>query len=263
MDLGSLEKSARIGGSLLQVPGATPLILVERISEHGWPLVAVLGRHESDLSGPLGAIGDLQAQGLPLNLAGLLPLDSDGAPFLEPYRTRIGSLVCAIDAGIPWPEGQPIVPRRLPGRLRAPHPVPLGRARLSPLEAGQLKDLLPEWSRQHIEEVFESPPWIPSKDGFEAPWWPGVVLPSGVQVLWDPLELPTAAPVQERARAVLRGQGGRPVPVLPLDADPRPLQALGMLSPDLAVFRGPVEAWKDLFLRLATLPAPPHFCARC
>jgi hypothetical protein len=99
--------------------------------------------------------------------------------------------------------------------------------------------------------------------GFETDFWPGVALPAGAEERIPPMELPTAAPLMEVLRSSLRTVLGRPIPLLPLPGDPSQLHALAQLTPSFAAFRGPVEAWRLAYQKLADLPAPPHFCARC
>ena len=99
--------------------------------------------------------------------------------------------------------------------------------------------------------------------GFESDLWTDVEIPEGASLLARPLSLPTATPVMEVLRLALRTATGLPVPFLPMPGDPALLHALRSLSPAIAAFRGPEAAWRAAFERLAALPAPPHFCARC
>ncbi|HEX9011655.1 MAG TPA: hypothetical protein VF804_14910, partial [Holophagaceae bacterium] len=103
----ALQLAAELGGTLLSAPGGS-LLLVERLGQHTAPRVAVLGRTAEDLGPALAAITALQARDLPLNLVGLLPLDCDLAAALDLHRRRIGALVAALDAGLPWLDGRPM-----------------------------------------------------------------------------------------------------------------------------------------------------------
>ena len=70
-----------------------------------------------------------QAAGLDLNLLALVPLPGcELAAALDLHRRRIGALVAALDAGLPWLEGKPMLVRRMPGPdLPAPPPCPSRR----------------------------------------------------------------------------------------------------------------------------------------
>ena len=83
-----------------------------------------------------------------------------------------------------------------------------------------------------------------------------------VKIAAEKLGLPVHQPPSLKTFS-LRAALGRPVPYLPLPRDPTLLHALKDLSPDVAAFRGPEAAWRQAFERIAALPAPPHFCARC
>lgn len=263
MDLSALQMAGRLGGTLLQAAGAVPLLLAERQGRHGAPQVLVLAADPEELEPVLAAATDLQAQGLELNLVGLLDPGPGLGTALEVHRRRLGSLLCALQAAPPWGQGPPRLARRLPGRIRAARPLPLAPARLSPLERSQLQDLDRSWTPDRCAEVFVEPPWEPAGPAWVARWWPGVALPSGAEVLQAPLELPEATPLAEALRGALRATSGQPVPFLPVDGDPSRLQALAGLTGAVHAFTGSQEAWAAALLRLARLPAPPHFCARC
>ncbi len=268
----ALQLAAELGGTLLS--GATGgmdggLLVVERIQGHGLPQVAVLGRGAADVLEPLEAAERLQAQGLELNLLALVPLPGcDLAAALALHRRRIGALVAALDAGLPWLGGKPMLARRLPGRISRATPMPLAKAPMGPLEKGELKAFLADWEKDRRKMVFRRPEWREAPDhtahgGFETDLWPGVLLPEGAELRVPPLVLPEATPLTEVLRAALRAATGRPVPILPLPADPSGLHALRLLSPEIAAFRGPVRAWELALAGLSRLPGPPHFCARC
>ncbi len=265
MDLAALRLAADLGGTL--VAGSGPehrILLVERLAGHGLPTVLVVGASPEDLRDPLAAISSLHREGLALGLAALLPLggcDLRGA--LACHRRRIGSLLGAVDAGLPWLEGRPMLAKRLPGRVRAPAPQDLEPAFLGPLEWRELRAFLPHWSEERIDRTFRNPAWTREGDQWTAPLWPGVGLPPGAQVLALPLELPTATPFSEAFRSALRALSAGPVPWLPLPEDPSVLGTLGILTPHRLAFRGPQRAWELALAKLARLPAPPHFCARC
>jgi hypothetical protein len=272
MNPAALQLAVELGGTLLS--GATGglgagLLLVERSKGHGLPQVAVLGRGAADLLAPLEAIERVQAEGLELNLLALLPLPGcDLAAALDHHRRRIGALVAALDAGLPWLGGRPMLVRRLPGRIVRAAPVPLAKAPMGPLEKGELKAFLADWDKDRRKMVFRRPEWRKVPDhaghgGFETDLWPGVPLPIGAELRVPPLELPFATPLTDILRAALRTATGLPVPILPLPADPTPLHALRLLTGEVAGFRGPVRAWELALAGLSRLPAPPHFCARC
>jgi len=268
----ALQLAAELGGTLLS--GATGgmeggLLLVERIKGHGLPQVAVLGRGAADVLEPLEAAERVQAEGLEVNLLALVPLPGcDLAAALDLHRRRIGALVAALDAGLPWLGGKPMLARRLPGRIRRATPVPLTKAPMGPLEKGELKAFLADWEKDRRKMIFRRPEWWEAPDhaehgGFETDLWTGVPLPDGAELRVAPLVLPCATSLTEVLRAALRTATGMPVPILPLPADPSPLHALRLLTPEIAAFRGPVRAWELALAGLSRLPSPPHFCARC
>ena len=272
MNPAALQLAAELRGTLLS--GAPRgmgggLLLVERIKGHGLPQVAVLGRGAADLQEPLEAAERAQAEGLELNLLVLLPLPGcDLATALALHRRRIGALVAALDAGLPWLGGKPMLVRRLPGRIFRETPVPLAKAPMGPLEKDELKAFLTDWEKDRRKMVFRRPEWREAPDhaehgGFETDLWPGVALPEGAELRVPPLELPWATPLTDTLRAALRRATGMSVPILPLPADPSPLHALRILTPQIAAFRGPERAWALALAGLARLPGPPHFCARC
>lgn len=272
MNPAALQLAAELGGTLLSgAAGGTGcgLLLVERLQGHGLPQVAVLGRSAGDLLAALEAAEQVQAGGLELNLLALVPLPGCDLPAtLALHRLRIGALVAALDAGLPWLGGKPMLVRRLPGRITRPTPVPLDKAPMGPLEKKELKAFLADWEKDRRKMVFRRPEWREAQDqaeqgGFETDLWPGVPLPPGAELLVSPLELPCATPLTDALRAALRTATGMPVPVLPLPADPVPLHALRLLTPEIAAFRGPVRAWELALANLSRLPGPPHFCARC
>ena len=268
----ALQLAAELGGTLLSGGAgvmAGGLLLVERIKGHGLPQVAVLGRGAADLLEPLEAAERLQSGNLEFNLLALVPLPGcDLAATLGLHRRRIGALVAALDAGLPWLGGRPMLARRLPGRILRATPVPLAKAPMGPLEKGELKLLLADWEKDRRKMVFRRPEWREAPDhaehgGFETELWPGVPLPEGASLLCSPLELPIATPLMDVLRSSLRAATGMAVPFLPLPADPSPLLALRSLTPEIAAFRGPLQAWELALAGLARLPSPPHFCARC
>jgi len=264
----AFQLAADLGGTLLSGT-AGGLLVVERIKAHGLPQVAVLGRGAADVLEPLEAAERVQAGGLRLNFVALVPLPGcDLAAALGLHRRRIGALVAALDAGLPWLGGQPMLPNRLPGRIFRATPAPLAKAPLGPLETARLKGLLGDWGKDRRKRVFRRPEWQALPDhaeprGFETEIWPGVPLPEGAEWRVPPLELACATPLTDALRTALRTATGRPVPFLPLPADPAPLHALRLLSPEIAAFRGPVRAWELALAGLSRLPSPPHFCARC
>jgi len=269
MNPAALQLAAELGGTLLS--GATGgtgsgLLLVERLKGHALPQVAVLGRSAADLLTALEAAEQIQAEGVELNLLALVPLPGcDLVASLELHRRRIGALVAALDASLPWLGGKPMLVRRLAGRIHRSAPVPLDKAPMGPLEKGELKAFLADWDKDRRKMVFRRPEWRESPDqvGFETDLWPGVLLPDGAELLVPPLELPFATPLTDALRAALRTATGASVPFLPLPADPAPLHALRLLTPEIAAFRGPVRAWELALTGLSRLPGPPHFCARC
>ena len=264
----AFQLAVELGGTLLSGAGGG-LLMVERIKGHGLPQVAVLGRGAADVLEPLEAAERVQAEGLEVNLLVLVPLPGcDLAAALGLHRRRIGALVAALDAGLPWLGGKPMLARRLPGRIFRATPVPLVKAPMGPLEKGELKAFLADWEKNRRKMIFRRPEWRETPDhaehgGFETDLWPGVPLPDGTELRVPPLELPCATPLMDVLRTALRTATGMPVPFLPLPEDPAPLHALRLLSPEIAAFRGPVPAWKVALAGLSRLPGPPHFCARC
>lgn len=264
----ALQLAAELGGSVLSAPGASgggSLILVERLQGHGLPQVLVLGRTAEDLREPLAAAQAAQARGVALNLLGLLPLPGcDLGAALDLHRRRLGALVCALDAGLPWLEGKPMLVRRLPGRLARALPVALAKAPMGPLEKAELKGFLAPWDKADRKRTFRRPEWREVEPGsFETDLWPGVPLPEGAELRVAPLVLPEATALTNALRTALREAAGQPIPFLPLPGDPAPLHALRALTPEATAFRGPARAWELAFEGLSRLPAPPHFCARC
>jgi len=261
----ALRLAAELGGTLLSGPApGLALLAVERIAAHGLPQVLIAARHAGDLDAPLAAATTVQADGLALNIVAILPLpDTDAARALAHHRRRLGALLCALDAGLPWLDDRPMLPKRLPGILYATEAPELGKAPLSPLEKAELKAFLPHWDKHQRRSVFRRPPWLETEGGFQADLWPGVPVPPGATLRVPPLELPTATPTVDALRAALRMSMGVPVPFLPLPGDPSLLQALRLLRADTLAFHGPEAAWCQAFRNLAALPAPPHFCARC
>lgn len=247
MTLEALRLAAELGGARLAGEGGA-LVLVERLRGHGLPGVAVLGREPAHLRDALEAWEGSQA---PLNLTGLLPLpDTRLAAALAFHRRRIGALTAALDASLPWLDGKPMLAKRLPGRLAADatmDPAPMG-----PLERAELRDFL--GGEDRIEPLFIRPARL---------LWPEVALPEGSELRVPPLRLAVGSPLMEGLRDALRRAFNAPIPLLPLPEDPSGLHALRVLTPEIAAFRGPAEAWARAFQRLAALPAPPHFCARC
>jgi hypothetical protein len=268
----AFQLTAELGGTLLS--GAAGgmeggLLLVERIKGHGLPQVAVLGRGAAEVLEPLEAAERVQAEGLEVNLLALVPLPGcDLAVALTLHRRRIGALVAALDVGLPWLGGKPMLARRLPGRIRRATPVPLAKAPMGPLEKGELKAFLADWEKDRRKMIFRRPEWREAPDheehgGFETDLWSGVPLPDGAELRVPPLVLPSATPLAEVLRAALRTATGMPVPILPMPEDPSTLHALHLLTPEIAAFRGPVRAWELALAGLSRLPGPPHFCARC
>jgi hypothetical protein len=268
MNPAALQLAAELGGKLLSGTGGS-LLLVERLQGHGLPQVVVLGRGAADLLEPLEAAERAQAEGLQLNLLALLPLPGCHlAAALDLHRRRIGALVAALDAGLPWLGGKPMLARRLPGRIFRATPVPLAKAPLGPLEKSELKAFLADWDKDRRKMLFRRPEWREAPEhaehgGFETELWPGVPLPEGAELRVPPLELPCATPLTDALRAALRTATGLTVPILPLPEDPSALHALRQLTPEIAAFRGPLRAWELALAGLARLPSPPHFCARC
>ena len=260
MDMAALQLAADLGGSVLSGEGGA-LVLVERQRGHGLPALLVLGTRTSHL---LAALEAWETCAVCLNVSALLPAPgADLRVALRFHRRRIGSLLAALDASLPWLEDRPMLAKRVPGRIFRPSPEKLGKAPLSPLEKDDLKSFLPEWDKPRRREAFRRGRWVEVEGGFETDLWPGVALPTDAQVRVPPLELPTATALMEALRSSLRAAFKQPIPLLPLPRDPSNLHALAQLTPSIAAFRGPVEAWRMAYEKLADLPAPPHFCARC
>lgn len=260
MDMAALHLAADLGGTVLSGEGGA-LVLVERQRRHGLPVLLVLGTRTQHLLEALEAWETCDAF---LNLCALLPApDTDLCAALGFHRRRIGSLLAVLDASLPWLDDRPMLTKRMPGRIFMVSPKKLGKAPLSPLENDELKTFLPAWDKDQRREAFRRGLWTEVKDGFETDLWPGVALPNRAELRVPPLELPTATPLMEALRSSLRAALGRPVPLLPLPADPSNLHALAQLTPNIAAFHGPVKAWRMAYEKLADLPAPPHFCARC
>lgn len=262
MDFAALRLAAELGGHLLSGPEPTQsLVLVERLRAHALPTLLVFGQGREDLAAPLGAWDASTAE---LNLACILPTSStEVARALACHRLRIGSLLGAVDAALPWLEDRPMMAKRLPGRLRSVAQLPLESAFLRPLERADLRTHLPLWPEPRLLETFVHPPWQAEGTRLEVAWWPGTACPAGAEIVRPPLELPSQAPFPETFRRALRLCSAGPVPWLPHPGDPSNLQALALLTPNIAAFRGPVEAWAQAFDHLAELPSPPHFCGRC
>lgn len=261
----ALRLAAELGGSVLSAPGGG-LILVERLQGHGLPQVLVLGRTADDLREPLEAASTVHARGLAVNVLGLVAVPGcDLASALGLHRRRLGALVGALDAGLPWLDGRPMLARRMPGRIASAMPAPLEKAPMGPLEKAQLKAFLPDWAKARRRETFRRPAWreAPDHGGFEADLWPGVPLPEGAELRVPPLVLPEGTALADALRTALRAATGQPIPFLPLPADPAPLHALRTLTLEATAFRGPARAWELALEGLSRLPAPPHFCARC
>ena len=260
MDIGSLQLAADLDGTVLSGEGGT-LVLVERQRRHGLPVLLVLGTRTSQLLEALEAWESCDAA---LNLCALLPAPGAGlSAALRFHRRRIGSVVAALDASQPWLDDRPMLAKRLPGRVFMASPEKLGKAPLSPLDKEALKFFLPDWSKAARREVFRRGSWREVESGFETDLWPGVAFPTGAELRVPPLELPTATALMDVLRSSLRTAFGYPIPLLPLPGDPSTLHALAQLTPTIAAFRGPVKAWRLAYQKLADLPAPPHFCARC
>ncbi|HJV89657.1 MAG TPA: hypothetical protein VJ623_05070 [Holophagaceae bacterium] len=241
--LEGLRLAAEWQGALLSGEGG-PLLLIERVREHTGPRLALFGQWAEQLAPALEAWAATEAN---LNLVGLVPLPSTDLPrALRRELRRIGALLGALDLSQPTLGPAPHLVRRLPGLLVGGEST-LPALPLTGIQAFELRrycDGLPAWAE-------------PGRH-----WWEGPA-PAGADVLAEPLTLPTALPLTEALRAVLRGRAQGPVDFLPLPGDPRPLQALKQLTPAATAFVGDVGTWKELLGRLATLPAPAHFCGRC
>jgi hypothetical protein len=249
MSLDALRLAAELGGTRVSGPGG-PLLLVERVRAHGLPAVAVLGREAGH---PREALEAWAASDAPLNLTVLLPLpETDLAVALAAQRRRIGAVTAALDASLPWLEEKPMLAKRLPGRIAGG--TPLEPAPLGPLEAAELRAFLHGWEESRFRETF-----TPARSLF----WPDAILPDGAELEVPPLRLAVGSPLMDALRSALRRALHQPIPLLPLPEDPSGLHALRILTKEVAAFRGPAAAWGLTFQGLATLPAPPHFCARC
>ncbi len=258
--MAALQLAADLGGTVLSGEGGA-MVLVERQRRHGLPVLLVLGTRTPHVLEALEAWETCAAE---LNLCALLPApDADLSAALRFHRRRIGSLLAAVDASLPWLDDRPMLAKRLPGRVFMASPEKLGKAPLSPLEKMELKSFLPAWGKVARRDVFRRGDWAEVEGGYVMDLWPGVALPAAAEVCLLPLELPTATPLMAVLRFSLRAVFGQPIPLLPLPADPSNLQALAQLTSTTAAFRGPVEAWRLVYQKLAELPAPPHFCARC
>lgn len=265
MDLLALRHAAEFGGTVLSgASSSQSLVLVERPVAHGLPCLLLLGRKAEDLATPLGVVAEAQSQGLRLNVGAVLPgVGTDWPLALAHHRRRLGSLVGALDVGLPWLEGQPMMAKRLPGRIRAQTPLALPPAHLRPLEHQELRTFLGGWEDARFEATFLQPPWRAEGNAFDAPLWPEVPVPPGAEVVEAPLVLPSATPFTEALRGALRATAGQPIPWLPHPGEAGPCRGLLALTPAVAVFQGTPQAWLRAFEQIAALPAPPHFCARC
>ena len=54
------------------------------------------------------------------------------------HRRRIGSLVAAVDASLPWLDGRPMLAKRMPEKLFMAMLEKLEKAPLSPLDKAEL-----------------------------------------------------------------------------------------------------------------------------
>ncbi len=241
--LEGLRLAGEWGGSLLSGEGG-PLLLVERLRTHTAPRLAVLVRRIEELRDPLAA---WEAGPGTLTLVGLLPLPGADLPQVLARETRrIGALVAALDAGLPHLPGPPHLVRRLPGRVSgggtAFAPLPL--TGIQAFELTRRCGDLPAWAQEGQH------------------WWEGPA-PAEATVEVPPLTLPTATPLTDALRAALRTTSPDPVDFLPLPGDPGPLHALRKLTPEATAFRAEAAGWREALRRLAELPSPAHFCARC
>ena len=247
MSAASLRLAAELGGARLAGEGGE-LVLVERLRGHGLPGVAMLGREPAHFGEALGA---WERSDAPINFIGILPLpETDLAAALAFHRRRVGALTAALDGSLPWLAGKPMLAKRLPGLLAAE--AVLGPAPMGPMERSELESFLGGDARMDAE--FIRPARL---------LWPDAELPEGADLRVPPLRLAVGGPLMEALRDALRRALNAPIPLLPLPEDPSGLHALRVLTPQIAAFRGPVEAWRLAFARLSALPAPPHFCARC
>ncbi len=246
MNDASLRLAAELGGARLSGDGG-PLVLVERIRAHGLPSLAILGREPAHLREAMEAWDHGDAA---INLAVLLPLPETDLPrALAAQRRRIGAVSAGLDASLPWLADKPMLAKRLPGLAAEGRPGP---AFLGPLETAELRAFLSDWDDARFHATFLHPEHLA---------WPDAEPPDQLAVA--PLRLAVGSALLDALRDALRRAVGTPIPLLPLPEHPGGLHALRALSPHLAAFRGPVAAWNLAFQSLATLPAPPHFCARC
>ncbi|HET6330093.1 MAG TPA: hypothetical protein VFF76_04825 [Holophagaceae bacterium] len=249
MNADALRLAAELGGTRLSGPGG-PLVLVERIRAHGLPALAVLGREPEHFRDALDAWDRSDA---PINLAAIVSLPgTDLAGALAAQRRRIGAVTAALDASLPWLENKPMLAKRLPGRVA--REVRLEPAQLGPLETAELRAFLDGWDEAGFRETFISSASL---------LWPDTAPPAPERILVPPLRLAVGGPLLDALRDALRRALNRPIPLLPLPEDPSGLHALRLLSEHVAAFRGPATAWELALRSIATLPAPPHFCARC
>lgn len=244
MSLEGLRLAADWQGALLTGEGGS-LLLVERLRAHTSPRLALLAPRVEAL-GP--ALAAWEATGAPLTLVGLVPLPgADLARVLGREARRIGALVGALDLGLPRLGATPHLVRRLPGRVH-PEGLDLPPLALTRIQAFEL--------RRHLGDL---PAWATASGG----WWEGN-LPEGARAEVAPLLLPTATPFTEALRGALRAAAGGAVDFLPHPGDPAPLHSLTALTPAAtALPEVPEGAWGEILHRVANLPAPPHFCARC
>ena len=182
MDLAALRWATDLGGVLLSGPTAAHgLVLAERIQAHGWPSLLVSGRTSEDLRAPLAAAARTASR---INVIGILPTRETRLDLALAYhRLRIGSLLGAVDAAQPWLGERPMMAKRMPGRLRSAHPLPLDPAPLRPLERVDLVAQLEGSRETRLENTFLRPDWIPVGTDFQVPWWPGVAKPAAAEIL--------------------------------------------------------------------------------
>jgi hypothetical protein len=258
----SLQLASELGGTILLSERA-PLLVVERVKEHRFPRLLVFGQNAEDLETPLKAIELAHVEGLPLNLIAILFLGSgDLAKALVLHQKRLGSMLGALDASLPWLMDRPMMAKRLPGRIECHKATQLEPAFLGPMERVELASHL-QGSNEALERVFISPPWAKAGEMFQHKLWSDVPIPPEAKCVQAPMKLSTTSPFFEAFRMALRAALGHPIPLLPQDENPRALQAMAQLTPNLAAFRGPLSAWSLALRAIAELPAPPHFCARC
>jgi hypothetical protein len=241
--LEGLRLAAQWQGALLSGEGG-PLLLLERVREHTGPRLALFAPRPEVLAPALEAWA---ASTVNLNLVGLVPIAETDLPrALDREARRIGALVAALDLSQPSLGPAPHLLRRLPGILE-PGVDGLPDLPLTSIQAFELRrylGALPRWAIEGRQ------------------WWDGPA-PSSARVVAEPLLLPTATPLTEALRGALRATCAGPVDFLPVPGDPRPLQALRRLTPAATAFSGDALTWREALQRLAELPAPAHFCARC